>query len=462
MAISGLKEMLLLFTVLIFAWITRFSIKHYDDSIYLFSFLLCFFTFLLGGQLITNIIGAYNYTFDENIELHTNICLFISLTGLILGYFFSRNVYFVTKNRQTKTIDYNSAQIILIRRISKWSFYILYFLWMLILADRVIFVLQHGYTSYYVDYTTRLNVIIRYFGYMAPSAFFLFLATMPAKKEARVSIILYDLYMVASLGTGRRIYIMTGLLIVFAYYCCRNHINPGDKPWISKRQMMWIAIIVPLLLAGMYLFEYIRSEYYSGTASAYNPIVGFFVRQGTSINVIKFAESYKSELDPTATYSFYNLTRRLQYSPLNSLFKFDFVFGRQSVETALHGNRLADFISYKVNKYSYLRGTGWGSCYIAELYTDFGYIGVFIGNFLYGVLLNRILKSTLRGNNVWLTACGFLLVDSLFKAPRAEFDAFLGQFIYFNNWGFILLVFLIVNMRKSATPILIGGSSKRG
>ena len=42
-------------------------------------------------------------------------------------------------------------------------------------------------------------------------------------------------------------------------------------------------------MGAMYLFEYIRSNNYVGHANDYSPIVGFFVRQGTSVNAVKYA-----------------------------------------------------------------------------------------------------------------------------------------------------------------------------
>ena len=106
-------------------------------------------------------------------------------------------------------------------------------------------------------------------------------------------------------------------------------------------------------------------------------------------------------------------------------------------------------------RYTYLKGGGWGSCYIAELYADFGYIGVFLGNILYGVLINGVLKGISKKNSIWLTACGFLVIDSLFKAPRGTFDDFLRNFEYIYNLGIPIIVYIIVNMKPSKRLIVI-------
>ncbi|MCB6974760.1 MULTISPECIES: O-antigen polysaccharide polymerase Wzy family protein [Butyricimonas] len=423
-----------------------FCVKNIYNNIFLFSFLICFFTFLLGGQLLDKFINVYGYDFSEDIELHTDLVLLIGLTGLMFGYFLADKT---KENRHVfSAVDYNSTYYVNVRTVSKYLFFVSYALWILILLDNILYVVQYGYISYYLSYSSRVPALIRVFGYMAPSAFFLYLATMPAKREAKIVIIMYSFYLLLSLGTGRRIYFMTGILIIFAYMMLRNVVNPERKPWISKKQLIYIGASIPILLMSMYLFEYIRSEHVVGTASAYSPLLGFFVRQGTSINVIKYTELFEARLDPDAYYSLYNTLKWLQDSWIDHLLNLNlnFEFGRQSLETAMSGTYLADFVSYNANPAIYLTGMGYGSCYIEELYVDFGYIGVFLGNVIYGILLCVLLKNAINRGNIWRIAIGLFMIDAIFKAPRATFDAFWGQFLYFNSWGPFLLIFIFVNV----------------
>ena len=423
-----------------------FSIKNIYDNIFLFSFLLCFFTFLLGGQLFDKFLNVYGYDFSKDIELHADLVLLIALTGLMFGYLLADK----TKENKPvfRAVDYNSAYYVNVRTVSKYLFFVSYALWMLILLDNVLYVIQYGYISYYLSYLSRVPAFIRVFGYMAPSAFFLYLATMPTKRDAKIVIIMYSFYLLLSLGTGRRIYFMTGFLIIFAYMMLRNVVNPERRPWISKKQLIYICALLPVLLMFMYFFEYVRSEHAVGIASEYSPLRGFFVRQGTSINVIKYAELFEERLNPDAYYSLYNTLKWLQDSWIDYLLNLNlnFEFGRQSLETAISGTSLADFVSYNANPTTYLTGMGYGSCYIEELYVDFGYIGVFLGNVIYGILLCVLLKNAVNKGNIWKIAIGLFMIDAIFKAPRATFDAFWGSFLYFNSWGPFLLIFIFVNV----------------
>ncbi len=443
---SGDYSLVYILSCIAFLWCVKYALNSFCKNVFFFCFLLCFFTFLLGGQVINKFLDVYYYDFSDKIEFHADFVILISLVGVFTGYVLTD--YFTKKKSNfPQKLNYNSLYYSNARYLSKYIFFITYLFYVVILLDVVIHVLQHGYLSYYLSYSTRIPAILRLIGYICPVAFCVFLATMPTKKEAMLPIILYVGYSFLSLATGRRINFMTGLLTVFAYMMLRNVVGSDKKPWISKKMIVGICLAVPVLLAAMYLFEYIRSDHHVGTANQYSPILGFFVRQGTSVNVIKYSELYKSNLDPDAYYSLKNTIQWLQDSFWNDLLSLDlaFDFGKQSVDTALNGTYLADFVSYHANKKSYLNGAGYGSCYVQELYIDFGYVGVLIGNIFYGFLLCKLFKCAVFSRNIWLTAIGLFTIENFFKAPRATFDAFFGQFLYIQNWGMIVFIFVITN-----------------
>lgn len=439
-------SLLIILPCIVFIGGIIYCTNSFYDNIFLFCFLLCFFTFLLGGQVINRFYHVYGYNFSNKIEIHTDLVLLISLIGLLIGYIMTNR--FSKINSKKVELNYNNTYCKDIRYISKICFYGTYLLWMLTLIDTVLFVIQYGYTSYYISYASRVPAIIRAVGYMSPMTFFIFLATMPSKKEAKIPIIMYVLYSILSLGTGRRIHFMVGLLFVFAYMMFRNVVCPEKKQWISKKAIIRLCIVIPVLLMFMYMFEYQRSEYSVGDSTQYSPLIGFFVRQGTSVNVIKYTELFESRLNPNAYYSLYNTIQWLQESVLRNILDLNlaFEFGKQSQITATSGTYLADFVSYNANASIYLTGMGYGSCYIEELYVDFGYVGVFLGNIFYGFLLCKLLKSASTKRNIWLTAIGLFMVNELFKAPRATFDACFGRLLYFSNWGPIVLIFVFVSV----------------
>lgn len=443
----GCDNTVLIAAVFVFTTLMLYILRNLYNHIFLFCFLICFFTFLLSGQVLNRIMYVYQYNFSDEIELHADICLLISLLSLATGYFIAGKVTY-KKNTQNEisnlTFDYNNKKYRDIRRISKCMYFACYAFWMLTLLDVVLYVAQNGYANYYLAYSNRVPSVLRQIGYMAPTSLFIFLATMPGKKEARLPLLLYVLYAVTSLGTGRRVNFMTSLLIVFGYMLCRNVTNPDrDKPWLSKKKIITLVLAIPFFLMAMYFYEYIRSTSVVGSASDYSPLLGFFVRQGTSINVIKYGQQFSSMLNEKAYYSLFNTIQWIQNSVLNSIFEFDFAFGKQSVETAKMGTYLADFVSYNANASIYTAGMGYGSCYIEELFIDFGYIGVVFGNLLYGILFKILEKGIRIENHVWRVALGLFILDLLFKAPRATFDAFFGKMLYFEVWGAFIIVYVL-------------------
>ncbi len=454
-------NLLLLMATILFVLGLVYSLRNIYENIFLFCFLICFFTFLLGGQILNTFFHVYGYNFPTEIENHTNLLLLISIAGLLAGYFLSLKIEKKKTNESLK-IDYESSYFKNARKISKYYFYVTYCFWLLILLDNVLYVLQNGYTAYYLSYSSRIPAILREIGYMSPVALFIYLSTMPKKKDAKIPILLYIAYLVISLGTGRRIYFMTGILIIFGYMMIRNVVAPEDKPWVSKKSLIKICILIPILLITMYLFEYVRSGDYVGNASNWSPIVGFFVRQGTSINVIKYTDLFFDRLNPDAHYSLYNTIRWLQNSFFNEFLNLDlnFVIGKQTQETAIAGTYLADFVSYNANKAIYSEGMGYGSCYIAELYVDFGYIGVLLGNMLFGGILCKLLKTAMNNGNIWMSAIGLYMIDAIFQAPRATFDSFFGSLLYFNSWGPLVLVYVITSIYNTRNKNSIKNQSK--
>lgn len=458
---SAIREeysLVILLPVILFFIGIVYCLRSIYDNIFLFCFLLCFFTFLLCGQTINRVYQIYGYDFSDNIELHTDLVLFISLLGIFIGYLITKNIG--KRNVKSRIINYNTGYCRDIRKVSKILFFCTYFFWILTLLDTVLFAMRYGYTIYYLSYSSRVPAMIRQVGYMAPMFFFIFLAAMPSKKEAKLPIILYIAYSIISLGTGRRIHFMVALMFIFSYMMFRNRVESEGTPWVTKKMIIIVLVAVPLLLMAMYMFEYIRSEHNVGSVTEYSPLIGFFVRQGTSINVIKYTELFSDRLNPDALYSFSNTIEWLQNSFLGKLFGFEsmFEFGKQSAVTATAGTYLADFVSYNANPASYSEGMGYGSCYIEELYVDFGYVGVFIGNFFYGFLLSKLLKTASVSGNIWFTAIGFFMVNELFKAPRATFDACFGKLLYISYWGPVVLiyVFVVLSHKKKCSNLKKG------
>ncbi len=454
--IEGNLNGILIFTCLVFVFEILYTVKEFQSRIFFFCFLMAFFTFLLGGEILDRFAGVFSATFTPEIDRHTDICLLLSLVGLFVGYTtaerFGKRFRIITPlNRKASRLDYDGIYCRTVGEISKYLFLGTYAVWILVLWRQVRYVMQYGYTAYYLQYSSGLPIIVHDIADISPVAFYVFLATMPSKKETRIPIILYLIRCVLSLGTGRRMHLMVGLLLVFAYLVSRNKFMSRGEVWFSRKMRIGMMIAVPFLLVGMYLFEYVRADFYVGNASQFNPLFGFFARQGISVNVIKYAERFKDGLNKDTLYSFYNTSKFLETNAVNKyLFHLDFSYnsGGQTVQNALNSNSLANFISYRVSSTNYLKGVGMGSCYIAELFVDFGYTGVFIGNFIYGYVLQALYERSMNRQSIWGMALGLFVADLLFRASRSTFDAFFAEPLYFTFWGTLLIIHTIARRRE--------------
>ena len=447
--LDGELNSILLVTCLLFAAAILYALKDIQGRVFFLCFLLAFFTFLLGGEVLERYFDIFSSSFSEDIDRHADICLLISLSGLFAGYVISEKyghrIRVVTLYSRKRQLDYDGVYCRCVRTISKHLFFVTFLVWIFVLWRQISYVQQYGYEAYYLHYSSGLPQIVHTVANMAPVAFCVFAAAMPTKKEAMLPIILYLVRAVLSLGTGRRLSFMVGLLFVFAYLLIRNKYQSRGEVWFSKRMGIILIIAAPFLLMGMYLFEYIRSDTFASSASRFNPLFGFFARQGISVNVIKYAERYKDSMNPGAMYSLYNSAKFLQTNTLNQYafgFDFGYLSSGQTVENALNTNSLANFISYQISEQNYLNGVGIGSCFIAELYVDFGYAGVLLGSFLYGYLLQSLYEHAISAHSIWITAVGLYVAEFLIRANRSTFDAFLTEPLYLPFWGTLLLIHL--------------------
>ena len=109
------------------------------------------------------------------------------------------------------------------------------------------------------------------------------------------------------------------------------------------------------------------------------------------------------------------------------------IYSGQTVETALYGKDFGAALTYFVMPHNYLAGVGMGTSYIAELFHDFGYIGVVLINILYGCIFARGAKYLVK--NPYIGALFLFMFKNIFYAPR--YQAF-----FFFTASFTVTVFI--------------------
>lgn len=442
-------------SAILVVWINMiiYTISDLKNHVALFAFLISFFTFLIGRQALERFgFHTIESVFSEEINSHAEILLLISLMVIFGSYIFSHSIR-VTKNRGEYKIDYNSIKYESVRYTSKIIYYATYFFNLYSVLEIVSYVLQHGYAAFYTGYTTKVPYLIGKIGDMSPIAFWVYLSTMPSKKESKIPITFYIIYLCISLGTGKRFKFVAGLLTLFVYYVMRNKINSNGEVWFGKKLAMLCVAGVPVLLILLVAVSKIRFGTKLTTEELLNSMTSFFYSQGVSINVIKRTQLYAGRLPKGKIYMLGSVIDFLQSNIISRMMGIKH-FSGNTVEHALYGNSLEHTLSYVAMGNYYLKGRGLGGCYIAEAFHDLEYAGVVIVNIIYGIVLNKMFRFESRG--IWTSALTFLILNSLLLAPRGSADGFFADMVDLSTWGTFIIIYICSNLLIKKTKNIKG------
>lgn len=448
-------DYMLIVVVVTFLILVIACIQKFNDNIFFLAFLFSFFIFLVSGDLAEEIFHQYYWIrYDEQSTRHAHFCIWLSLVFLYIGFKFIGKVTLKThqeSNSQVlaeQTLDFD-LKILSIRKAAK----IIYFLSLPILLIETgyaaVYTLVNGYISYYVSYSSLLPSFISKFQDLVPIALCVFLATMPNKKESNSVLITYMIYVILGFLLGQRGTFVYNATFLLAYFIFRNRNYSDGEIWIKNRTIYIIVAILPISFAFLFVYEYIRS----GTAFTFTSlgdyIIKFFVNLGQSSQIIKAGYMYA---DKIPKFRFYLLGDTLNYFQYGRIFHFlstSSIPSAHSARYALESHSFDAIISYLTMNSDYLSGHGAGSCYIAVLYADFGYIGIALGNIIYGVIFAKI--SSIRISEGWVkNALKLFIMLFMFRAPRGSFDSFFAEMInVFFIFGMLLIYSLSSSIKKS-------------
>lgn len=419
-----------------------FSID-FKNNIYFVLFLLSFFTFLMGGQLANALFG-YRMTYvnsDEDYSFLSKIIL-LSLMSLSIGYIIGGRLFTPRKEKQYLNDSVKEKNY---RIISKMLFYIFAIPWFSVLMEQVIIVRSLSYADYYT-FQSQLPFVFDFLSDACPFVFCFFLGTFPSKKEAKWPMLIVAAYAGISMFTGRRLYFVTYFLLLITYLLVRN--KEGNELWITKRQILFIVVAIPVLIVFLYSYRYIRYGLAVQTESFFDSFVGFFAQQGYSANLIVTSKNYASII-PDHPYSFAQTIRFVRMNPFTRYvlgLDYSQLYAKTSAYSALNGGSFASLMSYLLMPTGYAKGLGTGTCYIAELYTDGGVLGVFLGNFIYGVIIKRIIS--LKKNRFFGNAIALYMFWNFLISPRYNYDRPFASFLSVSFIFTIITIFLLQHFLK--------------
>lgn len=439
-------------TILLFMlWMNMiiFAYNKLNERIVLFMFSVSFFVFLLGREFLEVFLSYKPEVFSDEIFIHTNKVLILSLATIFTSYFTFEGFIF-SKDGFTKKDD--DLFILSLRDITGKSFYLIVILAIIYTFIEVYFVLNNGYYAYYIHFKKRLSENILLF-FLSKAELFLnvsvccFFATFPSKKEVNKLTLAYCFYIFMGLFTGARSSFVLGILFLVVYYIYRNALDP-TQGFITKKKIFTAICMIPFIFLGLGIIDYVRAGDNISIDNFLRIIPDFIYDQGVSINVIKRAYQYKYLLNNDRVYSFFFLHTGI----------FSFIFSRgfigNTIINGVNGYQFTHALSYILLGDSYLSGRGIGTSYIAELFHDFGINGIIIGN----IILSYVLCATRKFSqgNILLRIIKLLIIQSILWMPRGNMGEIIS--LLFSPFTiasiFVFICLAKINVKKYKTILV--------
>lgn len=387
------------------------------NSMPVFFFTLCFSLFLVGRQISSLAIseprqyGVLETGASTATQLNAvHLLLFVTLLSLTAGWFIARTTSKEVRPPTAAARTYDDA----VRRASVAILIVatpakLYAIWLATQA-----VQSAGFfDGRLVSASAPLPV--RTFEELFAFAVLAYLAARPKLRPALLVCVLYVGVGALTLQTLSRSEFILSLIIAILYLYYRQ-VTLGEKIFTVGR-VAALAAFAPFILTAM---NQLAAQRGRGSETG-NGVLGssleFIYSQGVSIKVVVFTTDMQQRLDMDRVYSLGPLTETfLNFKAL--IFGADQLSG-QTATRAIEGHQLSHAISYAIAPVDYLNGVGYGSSFVAELWTDFGIPGIVGGSMIYGILLVR--SQALLGKGFLASFITLLLLRGVMFTPRASY-----------------------------------------
>lgn len=436
---SCVYEANILFTCALIIWagVMIYSATDLKRHIVLLCFSVSFFVFLFGREICFAYLGLekyYRYLEKHNDLTFGLIC--ISLLCLLAGYILAEKysvlfsgwqVKIKTKSRPSRLVRFGSRINSVYEKKLRLASLLAYCVCLAFSFTEVLLKIRLvslvGYVGSYASDNVSAPSVVGYISSFTIIALSIYLSTCPSKKSTWAAIVFYELYGVFTMVTGHR-YTFVAISMYNLTYIVFRHRREGG--WVSKKLVIALVISIPFVLALMNAVNASRTGQEDGAKSGalLNTVISFLDQQGGSVNVIKRVMYYRDKLSDMILTSLSNTrTVLLENAIVRKVFGVK-VFSGNSVENALYGHYLSHRLSYYEYGENYLTGHGVGSCYIAELFHDFGFIGVIVGNVIYGCFISCV--NSIGSKRYYRDAMLLASQYYLFLAPRGDFDGMIG------------------------------------
>lgn len=428
-----------------------------------------YFLFLIAGPLLDAFDGVdFFRTFSSSTVSRTYTCYWLAAFAMWCYCLHRSNggrelVIGLGRRRDTQKDLNHRYDLARIRSISKILFYICIVAYIAVTADKILFRQIYSLQAYYATYDVSSNLpgIIVKISDCHLIALCMFLATKPTKKEAKAPLIVFLGASALTVLYGVRHVIMLNIMFLVIYFVLRN--GDGDEVWLPKRTAIVGIILSPVAMVLLQAFDVFRRSIAFNILDvrelfSFSLVRDFFVSQSVSSNILPNAITHFSQLGgQPVPYTFGTIYTYLRQNMIVRFFTGAAAFSSNSVEAAMSSGNLGARLAYYMYRETFLTGTGMGGSYVADLFVDFSYIGVFVGGLIACMIINKLSKSTRGGyNSPYILAFVLVAIRWIAYMPRDSYFSWAMQAFSFMNIIFVLMVMVLsrTKMPGRATNVM--------
>ncbi len=308
-------------------------------------------------------------------------------------------------------------------------------------------VIRNGYLNSFTNTVEIPSVISRLSMFFVP-AFAVILATLPSKKQMKLPLTVYGIYMITSIFTGRRTTLVTEALMLIIYFVMRDNLLERDKRVLKKRTVAFAGIFSVAAMYLLQLFALVRAGISDTNRGLGEMLVSFFDSQGASFRVVIQTINHIDLFNPSTSYQylFYPFERFVHNNVITStLFGLSPIIEVQNSVFVQTTHNYAHVITYMDDPARYLSGGGFGTSYIAEAYVAYRMLGVIAVSLMIGLIF-RFFSSMLTRSWVVSASCLLALKDFVYIPRSFAFmwvsDVF--NITYFCFYGALFLAALFI------------------
>lgn len=441
-----------LFWAIQLIWISNiiYSLQSIKTKFIFFVFQLTFFIFIMGRITMTYMFyGDFNLNYNKEIIMTTFKVILTALYAIRIFYeVFTKIKLFNTKINFRENFLEKKINVKVLKKACKIIYWFSYIFAVIYILEKVIFVGKVGYANYYTDYSSNLPSIFPKMYSINEIVFFIYLGLKPTKVELRKISLSFILLGILCLGYGQRNPVaLRFCVLLLIYYPIRELYGKKDKEsWINRKFKIRLCIIIPIAILFFSFWGAYRVEN-NKKFSISEAVVEFFDSQGNSCKII--AETFKRNsefpkdrvytIGPIVDFLTNNIVYKKLFGSTNAYFGF-------TKEGALNGWNFGSTLSYLHSPYHYLNGIGLGSCYLAEVVKDFGFIGILGISAIYVYIMIKTVKCY---EKISITSGIMLMfVYKIIYAPRDSALSFLGNVFSFTFIMTMAMIYIVYKFLK--------------